>query len=62
VVNATWRVMMRIEAGVGDLVQRIRDDQAQVGYSVTGRSGGWVMPCAIHIIHVEEMRCAGFPV
>jgi hypothetical protein len=31
---------MRIEVGVGDLVRRIIDDQAQVGYSVAGRSGG----------------------
>jgi hypothetical protein len=39
-VNATWRATMRIEAGVGDLVQRIGDDHAQVRYSVAGRSGG----------------------
>jgi hypothetical protein len=51
---------MMIEAGVGDFVQRIGDDQAQVVYSVVRRSGGWVMPCAIHIIHVEETRSAGF--
>jgi hypothetical protein len=30
---------MRIEAGVGDLVRRIGDTQAQVGYSVARRSG-----------------------
>jgi hypothetical protein len=53
---------MRIEAGVGDLVQRIRDDQAQVRYSVVGRSGGQVTPCAIHIVHLEEMRSTSFPV
>jgi hypothetical protein len=53
---------MRIKAGVGDLVRRIRDDQAQVMYSVAGRSGGRVMSCVIHIIHVEETRSAGFPV
>jgi hypothetical protein len=47
---------MRIEAGVVDMVRRIEDDQTQVGYSVVGRSGGRVMPCAIRIIHVEEMR------
>jgi hypothetical protein len=39
-----------------------RDDQAQAGYSVAGRLGGWVTLCAIHIIHVEEMRSAGFSV
>jgi hypothetical protein len=27
---------MMIAAGVGDLVQRIEDNQAQVGYSMTG--------------------------
>jgi hypothetical protein len=51
---------MRIKVGVGDLVQRIRDDQAQVRYSVARRSGGRVMPCAILIIHVGERRIAGF--
>jgi hypothetical protein len=51
---------MRIEAGVGDLVQRIRDDQAQVGYSVAGQSGGRVMPSAIYIIHMEETRSTCF--
>jgi hypothetical protein len=51
---------MRIEAGVGPLVQRIRDDQAQVGYSVVGRAGGRVMPFVIHNIHMEEMRKRGF--
>jgi hypothetical protein len=29
---------MRIEAGVGDLVQRTGDGQAQVRYSVAGQS------------------------
>jgi hypothetical protein len=54
--------MTRIEAGVGDLVRRIGDDQAQVRYSVAKRSGGRMMPCAIRIVHVEETRSAGFPV
>jgi hypothetical protein len=49
-----------IEAGVGDLVWRIRDDQAQVWYSVAGQLGGQVMPCAICIVHMEETRSAGF--
>jgi hypothetical protein len=51
---------MMIEVVVGDMVQRIGDDQAQVGYSVAGRSGGRVTPCAIHIIHMMETRSAGF--
>jgi hypothetical protein len=31
----------------------------QVGYSVTGRSGGRVTPCVVCTVHVE-MRSAGF--
>jgi hypothetical protein len=31
-----WRAATRIEEGVGDLVQRTGDGQAQVGYSVVG--------------------------
>jgi hypothetical protein len=50
------------EDGVGDMVWRIGDDQAQVGYSVAGRSRSRVTSCAIRIIHVEEKRSAGFPV
>jgi hypothetical protein len=44
---------------VGDLVQRIGDGKAHVGYSVAGRSGGRVMPCAVCTMHVE-MRRSGF--
>jgi hypothetical protein len=62
VVNVTWRAATMIVARVGDLVWRIEDDQAQVGYSVAGRLGGRVTPCAICIIHVEEARSVGFPV
>jgi hypothetical protein len=62
VANVTWQAMMRIKAGVGDLVRRIRDDQTQFRYSVAVRSRGWVMPCVIRIVHVEEMRSVGFPV
>jgi hypothetical protein len=50
---------MRTEAGVGDLVQRIRDGQAQVGYSVAGRSRGRVTLCAVCTMH-KEMRSTGF--
>jgi hypothetical protein len=58
----TWQATMRIKSEVGDLVRRIKDDQAQVRYSVVGRPGDRVTPCVIRIIHVEEMRSAGFPV
>jgi hypothetical protein len=62
VANATWRAKTIIEAGVGDLVWRKGNDQAQVRYSVAGRSGGRVTSCVICIVHVEEMRSAGFTV
>jgi hypothetical protein len=50
---------MRIEPKIGDLVQRIGDDQAQVGYSVTGRSGGRMTLCVICTVH-KKMRSACF--
>jgi hypothetical protein len=50
---------MRIMAGVGDLVQRTGDGQAQVGYSVARRSKGRVMLCMVCTVH-EEMRSARF--
>jgi hypothetical protein len=59
VAGAAWRVATRIVAGVGDLVQRTEDGQAQVRYWVTGWSGGWVTPCAVCTVH-EEMRSVGF--
>jgi hypothetical protein len=59
VSDATWRAAMRIVAGVGDLVQRTRNGQAQVGYSVAGRSGDRVMSCAVCTVH-EETRSACF--
>jgi hypothetical protein len=59
VAGATWWAATRIVAGVGDLVQRIRDDQAQVRYSVAGQSGGRVTPCVIYTVHIETRR-AGF--
>jgi hypothetical protein len=50
---------MRIEAGVGDLVQRTEDDQAQIGYSVVGQSRCWVMLCVVCTVH-KETRSACF--
>jgi hypothetical protein len=50
---------MRIEAGVGDLMQRTGDGQAQVEYSVAGRSRGQVTLCSVYTMH-KEMRSAGF--
>jgi hypothetical protein len=50
---------MMIVAGIGDLVQRTGDDQVQVGYSVTRRSEGRVMPCMVRIVHIE-MRSTSF--
>jgi hypothetical protein len=40
-------------------MQRIRDGQTQIGYSVVRRSGGRVMLCAICTVH-KETRSAGF--
>jgi hypothetical protein len=34
VTGAAWWPMMSIETGVGELMQRTGDGQAQVGYSV----------------------------
>jgi hypothetical protein len=45
--------MMRMVEGVGDLVRRTTDSQAQVGYLVAERSGGRVMPCAVYTVYVE---------
>jgi hypothetical protein len=59
VAGVAWRAATRIIAGVGDLVRRTGDGQAQVGYSVAGRSEGWVMPCVVYTVHVET-RSAGF--
>jgi hypothetical protein len=57
--GVAWQVAMRIEVGVGDLVQRTGDGQAQVRYSVDGRSRGWVTFCADCTVH-KEMRSTGF--
>jgi hypothetical protein len=62
VANATWRTVTRIEAGVGDLVRRIGDDQTQVRYAVVGQSGGQMMLSAIRIVHMEETRSMSFSV
>jgi hypothetical protein len=59
VISATRRIAMRIVAGVGDLVQRTRDGQAQVRYSIVGRSGGQVMSCAVCTMH-KETNSMGF--
>jgi hypothetical protein len=50
---------MRIEAGVGDLVQRTGDGEAQIGYSVVRRSRGQVTLCAVYTMH-KEMRSMSF--
>jgi hypothetical protein len=44
---------------VGDLVQRTGDGQAQVRYSVVGRSRVWMMLCVACTVH-KEMRSTGF--
>jgi hypothetical protein len=37
------------------MMQRIEDDQAQVGYLVAERSGGRVISCVIYTLHIEMM-------
>jgi hypothetical protein len=59
VAGAAWWAAMRIMVGVGDLVWRIGDGQAQVGYSVAGRSRGQVTLCVVRTVH-EEIRSMGF--
>jgi hypothetical protein len=44
---------MMIVTGVGDLSQRIMDDQAHVRYSVTGRSRAQMTLCAVYTVHKE---------
>jgi hypothetical protein len=55
VIGATRWAATWIKAGVGDLVQRVGDGQAQVGYSVAGRSRGWVTLYATCTMHKEAM-------
>jgi hypothetical protein len=59
VAGVTWWVETRIMAGVGDLVPRTGDGQAQVGYSVARRSRGRVTPCAVCTMH-KETRSTSF--
>jgi hypothetical protein len=44
---------------VEDQMQRIREGQAQVGYSVVGRSGGRMTSCAVSTVH-KEMKSTSF--
>jgi hypothetical protein len=55
---AAWCAVMRIMAGVGDLCRGL-GMVTQVGYSVGGRSRGWVVLCAVCTMHVK-MRSVGF--
>jgi hypothetical protein len=58
VAGAAWRAVMRIMAGVEDLVQRTED--GRIGWVLDGRrSKGRVAPCAVSTVH-GEMRSAGF--
>jgi hypothetical protein len=54
--GAAWRTVTRIVVGVGDLVQRTGDGQAQVGYSVAERPRCRVMLCGLHRVQVDEER------
>jgi hypothetical protein len=59
VIDAIWWAVTRIVAGVGDLVQRTGDSQAQIGYSVAGRSRCQVMMCKVCTMH-KKMRSVSF--
>jgi hypothetical protein len=56
VEGAAWRAAMRIMAGVGDLVQRIRDGRTVrvLGGRTIGRSGDAV--CGLHHARGDEER------
>jgi hypothetical protein len=56
VTGAAWRAMMRIMAGVGDLVQRTEDGRTcwVLGGRAIERSGGAV--CGLHHSHGDEER------
>jgi hypothetical protein len=56
VAGAVWCAMMRIVAGVGDLVQRTRDDRTgwELGSRAIERSGGAV--CGLHHARGDEER------
>jgi hypothetical protein len=47
VIGVTWWAVMRIMAGVRDLVQKTGDDEAYVGYSAAARSRGRVTLCVV---------------
>jgi hypothetical protein len=56
VAGVAWRTTTRTVAGVGDLVQRIKDGRTGrvLGSRVTKRSGGAV--CGLHRAHGDEER------
>jgi hypothetical protein len=56
VAGVAWREAMRIVAGVGDLVQRIRDGHTSrvLGGRMIWRSGDAV--CGLHRAHRDEER------
>jgi hypothetical protein len=55
---AAWWAVMRIMAGVGDLVQGTRDGR-NVRYSVAGQSRDRVTSCVVCTVH-EETRSTSF--
>jgi hypothetical protein len=53
VTGAIWRAVTRIVEGIEDQMQRTRDGQTEVGYSVVGRLRGQVMLCMVCTVHKE---------
>jgi hypothetical protein len=59
VTGAIWRAAMSIVVGVGDLVQRTRNGQAQVRYAIAKQLRGRVTLYAVFTVH-NETRSASF--
>jgi hypothetical protein len=59
VIGAAWWAAMRIEAGVGDLMQKTGDGQAHVEYPVARRSRCRVTLCVVYTVY-EETRSVDF--
>jgi hypothetical protein len=69
VTGVIWQAAIRIVAAVGDLVQRTRDGQTQIGYLMAGCSRDQVTLCAVCTVHkktrnmcflVEPQNQAGY--
>jgi hypothetical protein len=62
IAGATWQAVTRIVVRVGDLVQKTRDDQTQIGYSMVRRSGGRLIFFCLSflLLRLACVACPGF--